>query len=158
MEETMKKIEIEDFITIKILELNKEYYVCFIDSYNEKYFYIDDNNRIYTHQSTNIFYYHLYFQKAKLIYSGHLDDLEKAIYKLHKQLTFKIDRATENQDYYFISSKFKVERITDFRGLYSTSHYKSYNYFLTENQAKRFASKMKDYLIELWKEELKNEN
>lgn len=243
----MKTIEIKDFIVIKILELNEEQSVCFVDSYNEKYFYRDDNNRIYAHQSTYIFYYHLYFQKAKIIYRGHLDALEKAIYKLHKQLTLKIDRAKkeafkiidipnfitikiveinnidctyyvesysdeyfyadednflktytrdrisftltldipftidninvehlENEiyrlhkeltkgkiprserkkPYYAIAPDFTLRRFTELYDNLDNRHYRACNYFTSESQAREFASKMQEYLMELWKEEM----
>lgn len=39
----MKTIEIEDFIKIKILDLNSEDCVYFVEKYNEKYFYMKDN-------------------------------------------------------------------------------------------------------------------
>lgn len=152
----MKEIRIEDFITIKILELNKEEYVYFVDYYNEKYFYMKDNNelcscpRFYT-------FYNLYFKKAETVYRDDLEELEKDIYFLHRQLTFKIDRATEEQDYYFISSTFKVERVTDYNGIRSNSHYNLYNYFLSEEEATKCAKKLREYLIELRKEEYCNE-
>ena len=36
----MKTIEIENFITIRVLELNKEDYVCFVEDFNEKFFFL----------------------------------------------------------------------------------------------------------------------
>ena len=148
----MKTIKIDNFIRVKILELNKEECVYFVDDFNEKYFYLNDNNKLCTRP---IFYtfYNLYFQKAESIYRDNLDELEKDIYKLYRQLTFKIPRATEGQDYYFISTTFKVERVTDYNGIRSNSHYNSYNYFLSEEEATKCAKKLKEYLIELRKEE-----
>ena len=32
--------------------------------------------------------------------------------------------------------------------------YRTYNYFTSKSQAREFASKMKDYLIKLWKEKM----
>lgn len=152
----MKEIKIEDFITIRVLELNKEDYVCFVDDFNEKYFYVKDNNELCTHQSDYDFY-KLYFQKAKIIYCDTLDKIEKDVYKLHRQLTFKIPRAKEEQDYYFISTTFEVRRMTDFNENISNPHYKAYNYFLNEEEATKYAKKLQSYLIELRKEEYWNE-
>ena len=154
----MKEIKIEDFITIRILELNKENCVCFVDDFNEKYFYRDDNNRIYAHQSTYIFYYHLYFQKAKIIYRGHLDDLEKAIYRLHEQLIIKIPRAEIYKTYYFIENDFEVNSFTELNDDIDKKHYKNYNYFKSKEEATKCAEKLKEYLIELRKEEAMKEN
>lgn len=123
----MKTIEIKDFIVIKILELNEEQSACFVDSYNEKYFYRDDNNRIYAHQSTYIFYYHLYFQKAKIIYRGHLDALEKAIYKLHKQLTLKIDRAKKEAFKIIDIPNFITIKIVEINNIDCTYYVESYS-------------------------------
>ena len=66
----------------------------------------------------------------------------------------EIPRAKITQEYYIIANDFTVIKTIDFRGKYDNAAYKAYNYFTSEIQAKRFASKMQDYLIELWKEEL----
>lgn len=155
----MKTIEIKDFITIKILDLSLETCVYFVDSYNEKYFYIN-NNELCTYQKNyTVDIYTLYFQKARVIHRDNLDKLKKDVYDLHRQLTFKIPRAKEEQDYYFISTTFEIRRITDFNGTISTSQYKAYNYFLSEEEATKCAKKLQQYLIELRKEEaMKKEN
>ena len=147
----MKEIKIENFITIKLLELNKEEFAYFVDYYNEKYFYIGNNNELCSRPRFYTFY-NLYFQKADTVYRGNLDELEKDVYKLYRQLTFKIPRAKEEQDYYFISTTFEIRRITDFNGTISTSQYKAYNYFLSEEEATKCAKKLQEYLIELRKE------
>lgn len=157
----MKEIKIEDFITIKILELDSEGFVYFVDYYNEKYFYVTDDNELYTHKSINICYncYDLYFKKAKFIHHNNLDNLKKYVYKLYRQLTFSIPRATKEQDYYFISSTFKVERVTDYNGIRSNSHYNLYNYFLSEEEATKCAEILQETLVKLRKEEaMKKEN
>lgn len=148
----MKEIKIEDFITIRALELNKEDYVCFVDNFNEKYFYIDNNNKLCTHQSDYAFY-KLYFQKATIIYCDTLDKIEKDVYELYRQLTFTIPRAKEEQDYYFISTTFEVRRMTEFNGKISNPHYKAYNYFLNEEEATKYARKLQQFLIESRKED-----
>lgn len=148
----MKEIKIEDFITIRILELNTEDSVYFVDNFNEKYFYVKDNNELCTHQSIYT-YYKLYFQKARIVHCGNLEGLKKEVYKLYGQLTFTIPRAKEEQDYYFISTTFEVRRMTDFNGKISNPHYKAYNYFLSEEEATKYAKKLQSYLIESRKED-----
>lgn len=151
----MKEIRIEDFITIKILELDIERFVYFVEDYNEKYFYMTNDNELCTHKSIDIYYncYDLYFKKAKFIHYNNLDKLKNYVYELHRKLTFKIPRATEEQDYYFISSTFKVERVTDYNGIRSNSHYNLYNYFLSEEEATKCAKILHEELIKLRKEE-----
>ena len=151
----MKEIRIEDFITIKILELDIERFVYFVEDYNEKYFYMTDYNELCTHESIYIGYtcYDFYSQKARIIHRDNLDKLKKYVYDLHRQLTFSIPRATEEQDYYFISSTFKVERVTDYNGIRSNSHYNLYNYFLSEEEATKCAKILHEELIKLRKEE-----
>ena len=97
--------------------------------------------------------YTLYFQKARIIHRDNLDKLKKDVYDLHRQLTFKIPRAKEEQDYYFISTTFEVRRMTDFNGNISNPHYKAYNYFLNEEEATKYAKKLQQCLIELRKED-----
>lgn len=151
----MKTIEIENFITIRVLELNKEDYVCFVEDFNEKYFYIGNNNEVWTYQSDYAFY-KLYFQKARVIHRDNLDKLKKDVYDLHRQLTFKIPRAEKGQEYYVISNEFIVRKNTELNDEYDKRYHKAYNYFLSESQARRFAIKMQEYLTELWKEEIEN--
>lgn len=156
MIDAIRKIEIKNFIRILILELNEEEYVYFVDSYNEKYFYVKDNNELCTHQSIYT-YYKLYFSKANTIYRDNLDKLKKEVYELHRQLTFKTDRAEVGREYYVISNDFRVGKNTELNDEYDKRHHKAYNYFLSESKAREFASKIQNYIIELWKEELKGE-
>lgn len=153
----MKEIKIEDFITIKILDLNSEDCVYFVEKYNEKYFYMKDNNKLSTCQYIPSFY-SLYFQKANIIHRSNLNGLEQDVYKLYKKLTFSLPRAEKDTKYYIISRNFNVVSATELNDITDNNQYRAYNYFLNENQAKRFASKMQEHLTELWKEELKNGN
>lgn len=148
----MKEIRIENFITIKLLQFKSDVWVYFVDYYNEKYFYIDELEELSTHQNISPSFI-LKFHKAKAIYDMDIEALKNSVYNLHRQLTFSIPRATEEQDYYFISSTFKVERVTDYNGIRSNSHYNSYNYFISEEEAIEFASKLQQFLIESRKEE-----
>lgn len=152
----MKEIKIEDFITIKILELNEERSVYFVDSYNEDYFYKTENDVLNNNQNIYIVFT-LKFYKGILIYTRDLDRLKKDVYDLHRQLTFKIPRATKKHEYYFISSTFEIERGIDYNGTPSTSQYKVYNYFTSEAEATKCAEKLQQYLIKLRKEEYCNE-
>ena len=148
----MKEIKIEDFITIRALELNKEDYVCFVDDFNEKYFYIGNNNELCTHQSDYAFY-KLYFQKATIIYCDTLDEIEKDVYKLYKELTFKIPRAEKGQYYYVIKNDFTVGQLREDNDNIDKYYYEKFNYFLSEECAKEYTKKLQQYLIRLRKEE-----
>lgn len=156
MIDAIRKIEIKDFIRILILELNEEEYVYFVDSYNEKYFYVKDNNELCTHQSIYT-YYKLYFSKANTIYRDNLDKLKKEVYELHRQLTFKIEKAKPNTTYYFIENYFEVNSFKERNDNIDKKYYKSYNYFTSKEEATKCAEKLKEYLIELRKEECCNE-
>ena len=152
MNETIKTIEIEDFIKIRILELTSESCVYFVDKYNEDYFYIKDNNKLCTRP---IFYtfYDLYFQKAESIYRDNLDELEKDVYKLYKELTFKIEKAKPNTKYYFITCDFGVGELTENNDNVDNNYYKNFNYFTSKEEATKCAKILQEELIKLRKEE-----
>ena len=147
----MKEIKIEDFITIRALELNKEDYVCFVDNFNEKYFYIGNNNELCIHQSDYAFY-KLYFQKAKIIYCDTLDKIEKDVYELYRQLTFKIERAKKGKTYYFINTHFEAKLLVEENCSTDNELYKSFNYFVSEEEAQKCAGILCKTLRELRKE------
>ena len=154
----MEKIEIKDFITIKILELDCERCVYFVDSYNKDYFYINSNNELCIYQSPRTFY-DLYFPRATIIYRKNLDKLKKDVYKLYKKLTFSIPRAEKDTKYYIISRNFNVVSATELNDITDNNQYRAYNYFLSEEEAIKCAKKLQEYLIELRKEEaMKKEN
>ena len=73
---------------------------------------------------------------------------------MEKESTFKIPRTEQGYIYYLIEDNFEVNSFTERNDNRDNEYYEKYNYFTSENQAKRFASKMQDYLVELWKEEM----
>ena len=152
----MKEIKIDNFITIKILELDSERCVYFVDSYNKDYFYRNTNNELCIYQSPRTFY-DLYFPKATITYRKNLDKLKKDVYKLYKKLTFSLPRAEKDTKYYIISRNFNVVSATESNDITDYNQYKAYNYFLSEEEAQKCAKKLKEYLIELRKEEYCNE-
>lgn len=154
MIDAIRKIEIKNFIRILILELNEEEYVYFVDSYNEKYFYVKDNNELCTHQSIYT-YYKLYFSKANTIYRDNLDKFKKEVYELYRRLTFKIDRVDYGQEYYYITSKFEVASMIEYNERVDDYYYNSFNYFLSKEESEHYAKKIQQYLIELRKEAMK---
>lgn len=147
----MKEIKIEDFITIRALELNKEDYVCFVDDFNEKYFYIGNNNELCTHQYIPT-KYSLYCQKAITISYNKLNELEKEVYKLYRQLTFKIERAKKGKTYYFINTHFEAKLLVEENCSTDNELYKSFNYFVSEEEAQKCAGILCKTLRELRKE------
>ncbi|CAM3401054.1 hypothetical protein [Pseudostreptobacillus hongkongensis] len=153
MDKLIKNIEIPDFINIRILELNNEVCFYFVDKYNEKYFYIKEDNVLCTHQPTYVNYGFLYLQRAIVIHRNDLNMLKKDIYNLYKQLTFKIERAEKYAKYYYINDYFEVKSFTEEKYPTDNKLYNSFNYFLTKEEAEKCAKKLKEYLIKLRKEE-----
>lgn len=150
----MKTIEIENFITIKILDLSLQICVYFVDSYNEKYFYIN-NNELCTYQKNHtVDIYTLYFQKARIIHRDNLDKLKKDVYDLHRQLTFSIPRVEKGQYYYVIENDFTVDVVEENNDDIDNNYYKNFNYFTNKEEGKKYAEKLKQYLIESRKEEV----
>lgn len=140
MEQVMEKIEIKNFITINILELNKEECVYFVDDFNEKYFYLSGTSELCAYQQPDV-YTDLYFMKAIQIYKKDLDKLEKNVYDLHKQLTFTIDRVDYGQEYYYITSKFEVASMIEYNERLDDYYYNSFNYFLSKEESEHYAKK-----------------
>ena len=154
MEQEIKKIEIEDFITIKIVKINEIYSASYVESFSDKYFYRNEFDQMVTHLRYPM-PYSLCFKTPKIIENRYLEDLKEKIYKLHKELTKEqIPRVEKGQKYYIITSKFNVIENTELNDNYDNTQHRAYNYFLSESKAKEFASKLQDYIIQLWKEEM----
>lgn len=151
MNETIKTIEIDDFIKIRILELEYNKYIYFVEDYNKKYFYINNDNELRTHQYIPT-KYSLYCQKAITISYNKLNELEKEVYKLYRQLTFKIERAEKNAKYYYITDCFEVKSFTEEKYPTDNKLYKSFNYFVSEEEAQKCAGILCKTLRELRKE------
>ena len=154
MEEQIKIIEIPNFLKIKIVKINEKHCSYYVENYSNEYFYADEDDFLKTHSKASISYT-LSLDIPFTISIINVEHLEKAIYKLHKELTKgKLTRAEKGQKYYVIASDFRVAINIETNTTYANDLYKLHNYFLNESQAKRFASKMHEYLMELWKEEM----
>ena len=154
MEEQIKRIEIPGFITIKIVKINEKHCAYFVENYSNEYFYADEDDFLKTYTRDRISFT-LTLDIPFTISVINVEHLEEAINKLHKKLTKdQIPRAEKEQEYYVISNDFRVGKNTELNDSYDNRHHKAYNYFLNENKAKRFAAKLQDYLIKLWKEEM----
>ena len=151
----MKEIRIENFITIKLLQFKSDVWVYFVDYYNEKYFYTKEDNRLCTHQIT-CGNYRFYFQKANIIHRSNLNGLEQDVYKLYRQLTFKIERAKIGETYYFITDCFEVKSFREEKYPTDNKLYKSFNYFVSKAEAEKCAKILSETLIELRKEDYAN--
>lgn len=157
MEEQIKIIEIPNFITIKIVKINEKHCAYYIESYSNKYFYADEDDFLKTYTRDRISFT-LSIDIPFTISVINVEHLENAIYRLYKELTKgEIPRGMKHQKFYFITCDFEVGDLKENNDNLDNNFYKNFNYFLNKNQAKRFASKMQDYLVELWKEELKGE-
>ena len=158
MEEQIKTIEIPSFIKVKIVKINEKHCAYYVANYSNEYFYADEDGFLKTYTRDRISFT-LTLDIPFTISVINVEHLENAIYKLHKELTKdKIPRAEKGQEYYVITSNFRVIKNTELNDDYDNIQHRAYNYFLSESQAIKFASKAQDYIIELWKEELKNEN
>ena len=104
------------------------------------------------HQSDYTFY-KLYFQKAKIIYCDTLDKIEKDVYELYRQLTFKIDKAKPNTNYYFITCDFGVGELRENNHNVDNNFYKNFNYFTSKVEAEKYAKILQETLVKLRKEE-----
>ena len=65
-----------------------------------------------------------------------------------------IPRAKIKEVFYVIAPDFTIKSFIELNDNLDNRQYSIYNYFTSESQAERFATKLQDYLIELWKEEL----
>ena len=147
-------IEINDFITIKIVKINEIYSAGYVESFSDNHFYRNEFDQMVTHLKFPM-PYSLCFKTPKIIENR---KLKEKIYKLYKELKDQIPRAEKGQEYYVINADFRVIKFIELNKDFDYKLYCAYNYFVSENQAKRFASKIQNYIIELWKEELKNGN
>ena len=158
MEEPVKIIEIPNFIKVKIVKINEKHCAYYVENYSNRYFYVNEDDFLKTHSKASISYT-LSVDIPFTINIINAEHLENAIKKLHKELTKdKIPRARKKEKYYVITSDFRILENIELNDNHDNTLHKAYNYFLNESKAKRFASKMQDYIIQLWKEELKNGN
>lgn len=157
MEEPVKIIEIPNFIKVKIVKINEKHCAYYVEDYSNEYFYADEDDFLKTYTRDRISFT-LTLDIPFTISVINVEHLENAIKKLHKELIKnKIPRAEKGQKYYIITSKFNVIENTELNDNYDNTQHRAYNYFVSESKAKEFASKIQNYIIELWKEELKGE-
>lgn len=159
MKQEIKIIEIPNFITIKIVKINEKHCAYYVEDYSNEYFYTDEDDFLKTHSKARSLWA-LSIDMPMLVNNISIKHLEEDIYKLHKELhkeltKGKLIRAEKGQKYYVIASDFRVVINIETNTTYDNDLYKLHNYFLSEIKAKEFASKMQEYLMELWKEELK---
>ena len=109
MEEQIKKIEIPNFITIKIVKINEIYSASYVESFSDKYFYRNEFDQMVTHLRYPM-PYSLCFKTPKIIENRYLEDLKEKIYKLHKELTKEQIPRAEKGIYYTIFTVFGIKR------------------------------------------------
>lgn len=143
-------IEINDFITIKIVKINEIYSAGYVESFSDNHFYRNEFDQMVTKVKFPM-PYSLCFKTPKIIENRELEDLKEKIYKLHKELKDQIPRAEKGQEYYAINADFKVIKNIELNDVFDYKLYRAYNYFVSESKAKEFASKLQEHLIELWK-------
>lgn len=154
MNEPIKIIEIPNFLKIKIVKINNKHCAYYVEDYSNEYFYADEDDFLKTHSKASISYT-LSIDIPFTINNINVEHLEEAIYKLYRILTKNITpRAELKQNYYIIDSDFEVRKLKELNYNFDYRHHSVQNYFLSESQAKRYAGKMQEYLMELWKEEM----
>ena len=152
--EQVKIIEIPNFLTVKIVKINDKYAAYYVEKFSNEYFYVDKFDYLITHTKASISYV-LSSIIPFTISIINVEHLENAIKKLHKELIKnKIPRAEKDTKYYFITQNFEVEDYKERNDYIDNTLYNSFNYFTSESQAREFASKLQEHLIELWKEEM----
>ena len=109
MEEQIKRIEIPDFITIKIVKINEIYSAGYVESFSDNHFYRNEFDQMVTHLKFPM-PYSLCFKTPKIIENRKLEDLKEKIYKLYKELKDQIPR-DEKGIYYTIFTVFGIKRI-----------------------------------------------
>ena len=154
MEEQIKRIEIPDFITIKIVKINNKHCAYYVEDYNNEYFCANENGYLKT-QPKAISFWALSINMPMIEDNINIQPLEEDVYKLYRILKpTTIPRAELKQNYYIIDSDFAVRKLKELNYNFDYRHHSVQNYFLSESQAKRYAGKMQEYLMELWKEEI----
>lgn len=149
-----KIIEIPNFIKLKIVKINEKHCAYYVEDYSNEYFYADEDDFLQTYTRDKISFT-LTLDIPFTISIINVEHLENAIKKLHKELIKnKIPRAEKDTKYYFITQNFEVEDYKERNDYIDNTLYNSFNYFTSENQAREFASKLQEHLIELWKEEM----
>ena len=66
-----------------------------------------------------------------------------------------IPRAKIKEVFYVIAPDFTIKSFIELNDNLDNRQYGAYNYFVSESQAIEFATKTQDYILQLWKEELK---
>ena len=155
MDDSIKIIEIPNFLKIKLVKINNVFSVYYVEDYNNAYFYPDIYDFLKSHKKGELWWkFHLSLPHT--IKNIKIEELEEYIYELYRTLKqTTISRAEFKQNYYIIDSDFSIRKLTELNYNFDYRHHSVQNYFLIESQAREFASKLKDTLIDLWKEELK---
>lgn len=109
MEQEIKIIEITNFLKVKIFNINNKYCVYYVVDYNKDYFYLDEDDFLKTHSKASISYT-LSLDMPFTINIINVEHLEKAIYRLHKELTKEQIPRAEKGIYYTIFSAFGIKR------------------------------------------------
>lgn len=155
MDDSIKIIEIPNFLKIKLVKINNVFSVYYVENYNNAYFYPDIYDFLKSHKKGELWWkFHLSLPHT--IKNIKIEELEEYIYELYRTLKqTTISRAEFKQNYYIIDSDFSIRKLTELNYNFDYRHHSVQNYFLIESQAREFASKLKGALIDLWEEELK---
>lgn len=160
MEEQIKIIEIPNFLKVKIVKINEKYCAYYVEDYSNEYFYRTEDDFLKTHTIASMPY--LLSVDIPFTIIVNIENLEEAIYKLHKELTKdqlkeltkdKIPRAKRKEKYYIITIEFKVVAVTELNSYADRDQYNSYNYFTSKVEAEKYAKILQETLVKLRKEE-----
>ena len=97
MNETIKTIEIPNFLKVKIIKINEKHCAYYVENYSNRYFYVNEDDFLKTYTRDSISFT-LSIDIPFTISIINVEHLENAIYKLHKELTKdEIPRAEKGQ-------------------------------------------------------------
>ena len=153
MNETIKTIEIPNFLKVKIIKINEKHCAYYVENYSNRYFYVNEDDFLKTYTRDSISFT-LSIDIPFTISIINVEHLENAIYKLHKELTKdEIPRAEKGQYYYVIKNDFTVARLGENNDNVDNNYYKNFNYFTSKVEAEKYAKILHEELIKLRREE-----
>lgn len=152
-------IGIDNFLKYKIIKINEEYSTYIVIEWNKMYFE-EVGEGILKIRSNKYYKPYNYALSTIIPYikkNKNIADLEEAIYLLFQDIKYTMPRAEKDKYYYFINSDFGLLKIKEKNEVIDNIQYNSFNYFTNKEEATKCAEKLKEYLIELRKEEYCNE-
>lgn len=148
-------IGIDKFLKYKIIKINEEYSTYIVIEWNKMYFE-EVGEGILKIRSNKYYKPYNYALSSIIPYikkNKNIADLEEAIYLLFQDIKYTMPRAEKDTKYYIISRNFNVVSATELNDITDNNQYRAYNYFLTKEEATKYAKILQEHLIKLRTEE-----